>query len=95
MQRAIHRGGLVPGRTARGEDAALDEAEPLLVTAWGEFIVRGGVLFVPFKCGATKYMLAMGPEMALDAIELAQRVLSTIHRNNLASMAEARRKKII
>lgn len=81
------------GRTARGDEAALEEAEPMLVTTWGDFIVRGGVLFVPFKCGATKYMLAMGPAMALEAISLAQSVLSAMHADNLTSMAAHRRER--
>lgn len=90
--RGANRGGKqVVRKSGRSGSAAFEEAEPLLVTAWGDFVIEGGVLFVPFKCGAAQYMLAMGPTMAHEAIALAQRVLSGIHRDNLASMAAHRR----
>lgn len=64
-------------QSARGDDAAIDDgAEPMLVTEWGDFVVRGGVLFVPFRCGSATYMLAMGPAMAFDAIDRARKALS-------------------
>lgn len=59
----------------RGIDAAIAHAEPMLVTAWEEFIVDGGVLYARFWCGPKPYCVAMGPALAFRAIDQARRAL--------------------
>jgi len=56
--------------------AVQDRAAPILVTKWGEFVVEGGVLFVPFRSGAIEYAVAMGPKLAFCAIDRARKALS-------------------
>lgn len=55
--------------------AAECEPAPILVSAWGDIFVDGGVLFVPFRSGFQPYTIAMGPAMALDGIARSRKAL--------------------
>jgi hypothetical protein len=58
-----------------GREADYERAPPILVTQWGDFIVEGGVLFVPFRSGLQPFTLAAGPSMVLKGIDRARKAL--------------------
>ena len=51
------------------------DCTPVTVTAWEGVYVEAGVLYAVFRSGAAQHAVAMGPAMALEAIELARRAL--------------------
>lgn len=64
----------MPGSVRRGVSAVSD-VEPMLVTAWEDFVVVGGILFASFQSGPTRYTVAMGPAMAFKAIAKARKAM--------------------
>lgn len=48
----------------------------MLITAWDEIKVEGGVLYVSFRSGPTEYCVAMGPAMAFTGIDRVRKALA-------------------
>lgn len=54
---------------------ASDHAKPLHVTSWDAMWVEAGAFYITLRSGQETHVLSMGPNLALQAIELTKRAL--------------------